>query len=177
MDLATLLAARSRGEIKRWGAWLDRDGRDLRPRLVAAARARGADVPDDWESLDGKRLLRVCLARAGEAQVRTNPIQRDEAFRCVTCGFDVPKGGRRPRDHCPRCLHSMHVDVVPGDRAAGCGGVLVPVELVVTGPDRLLLYRCDRCGMERRNRVLDDVETPDEAEALAKLLVPRGRAG
>ncbi len=112
MDIATLLSARSRGEVKRYGGWLDGEGRATRPILVAEAKKRGADVPDDWEELDGKRLLRACLARADESQVRTNPIQRDEAFTCAHCGADVPIGGRRPRDHCPRCLHSLlHGDV------------------------------------------------------------------
>lgn len=174
---ADLLALRTRGEVKRWGAWLDGEGRGARAALVAAARARGAEVPDDWEDLPGKQLLRACMARADDAQVRSNPIARDESFVCATCGADVPMGGRRPRDHCPRCLHSLHVDVVPGDRAAGCGGVLVPVG-VESGPKGWMLrYVCQRCGIVRRNRVLDDIETPDDLEAIRKLLEGPGTTG
>ncbi len=168
MDLARLLQLRSRGEVKRWGGWLDEaPGETLRGALVARARALGVEAPD---ALDGKRLLRACLDRAEQAQVRTNPIARDEAFTCLHCGHDVPLGGRRPRDHCPACLHSLHVDDVPGDRAANCGGLLVPMRLEPAAKGMMIVYRCARCGMERRNRVLDDIERPDDGKALRNLL-------
>lgn len=172
-----LLALRARGEVKRWGAWLDGEGSDLRPALVAAARARGAQVPDDWATAPGKRLLRACLDRADEAQVRENPIARDEAFVCARCGAEVPPGGRRPRDHCPRCLHSLHVDVVPGDRASGCGGLLVPVGVERAPKGWMIVYRCATCGISRRNRVLDDVEPPDDLVAVRKLVEHPGTPG
>jgi hypothetical protein len=176
MDVNGLLELRSRGEVKRWGAWLDAEGSALREPLVAAARARGA-VVDDPAALDGRRLLRACLDRAEDAQVRQNPIARDEAFDCVRCGAHVPCGGRRPRDHCPSCLHSLHVDIVPGDRAAGCGGVLVPTGVAPSPKGLVIAYRCDRCGMERRNRVLDDVVPPDDAVAVRNLLVRASGTG
>lgn len=169
--VAELLALRSRGEIKQWGAWLDGEGREARPALIDAARARGVTLPEDAASMDGKRLLKACLGRSDEAQVRTNPIARDESFTCAHCGLAVPEGGRRPRDHCPSCLHSLHVDVVPGDRAAGCGGLLVPVRVDRERKGLMIAYRCARCGMERRNRVLDDVERPDDGGAVRNLLV------
>ena len=165
MTVAALLQLRSRGEIKRWGAWLDGEGQAVRAELVVYASARGVDVAD----LDGKRLLRACLDRAQVAQVRTTPIARDEGFCCAHCGADVPPGGRRPRDHCPRCLYSLHVDEVPGDRAAECGGALVPIGLHA-GPKGLQIrYRCARCGVERVNRVLDDVTHPDDAAVVRAL--------
>jgi DNA-directed RNA polymerase subunit RPC12/RpoP len=166
-----LLSLQSRGEIRRWGRWLDEEGAPTRAALVATARARGADVPDDWEDLDGKRLLKACLDRSEDARRRLNPISIDEAFVCACCGFDVPEGGRRPRDHCPRCLHSLHLDVVPGDRAAGCGGLLVPLRTEPSQKGTMIVFRCARCGIERRNRVLDDVEAPDDLESLRKLVV------
>jgi hypothetical protein len=171
VDVRTLLTLRSRGDVKRAGAWLDGEGRAARAALVEAARAGGAAVPQDWEALDGKRLLRACLARADEAQVRRNPIARDEAFSCVHCGADVPCGGRRPRDHCPWCLHSRHVDEVPGDRAARCGGVLRPVRVEPSPKGWMIVYRCVTCGTNRRNRVLDDVVPADAAEVVRRLLV------
>ncbi len=170
-QVAELLALRSRGDIKQWGAWLDGEGSAVRAALIDAARARGVDLPDDAASLEGKRLLRACLGRADDAQVRTNPIARDEAFTCAHCAREVPHGGRRPRDHCPWCLHSLHVDVVPGDRAAGCGGLLVPQRVDSERKGWMIGYRCARCGMERRNRVLDDVEPSDDRAAVRNLLV------
>lgn len=176
VDVATLLAAESRGEVRRLGEWLDGEGRGQRAALVAAAVARGVVLPEEWEELPGKKLLRLCLARADEAQVRTNPIALDEAFTCAVCGAEVPAGGRRPRDHCPFCLRSLHVDVVPGDRAAGCGGVLEPIAVVRTGSGADLEYRCARCGAARRNRVLDDVVPPDDPAALRVVAAGRSPA-
>ena len=171
--IEVLLGAESRGDLKAGGAFLDGGGRALRAALVAAARARGADIDDDWAEMDGKRLLRQALHRADAAQVRKNPIHRDEAFVCGHCGREVPEGGRRPRDHCPWCLHSRHVDVVPGDRAAACGGLLVPYALAPSSKGLQLQYRCVACGAERVNRVLDDLEVPDDPRALRSLTQPR----
>jgi hypothetical protein len=173
MTVQELLALDTRGAIKRAGAYLDGAGAEVRGALVAAARARGAEVPDSWQDLDGKRLLKACLARAEGAQVRTTPIARDEAFTCSTCAREVPCGGKRPRDHCPWCLHSRHVDVVPGDRASTCGGDLVPqaAERSPQGKGWMIVYRCVACGALRRNRVLDDVEPPDDAAAVRALVV------
>ncbi len=167
--VGSVLALQSRGDIKMAGEWLDGAGRARRQELVARAMALGAAFPEDWAEMEGRRLLKLAMARADGAQVRTNPIPRDESFVCVACGRDVPKGGRRPRDHCPHCLHSVHVDVVPGDRAADCAGLLVPVAIVASGKGAMIEYRCARCGAARRNRVLDDLAVPDDPAALRGL--------
>lgn len=157
----------TRGDVKRLGARLDGDAA-LRAAWEARAVAGGVD-PAEARELPGKKLIRLVLDRSGSAQVRRNPIARDEAFTCACCGQDVPIGGRRPRDHCPWCLRSLHVDVVPGDRAADCGGVLEPIALE-PGADGLdLVYRCARCGAARRNRVLDDLAVPDDPAALRRV--------
>ncbi len=52
----------------------------------------------------------------------------NQPFVCLECGASVPPlaaGGYR--NHCPYCLHSLHVDIDPGDRANPCRGVLEPV--------------------------------------------------
>ena len=79
--------------------------------------------------------------------------KNDEGFVCVNCGFEVMPLGRTSRNHCPQCLCSLHVDILPGDRACGCRGVLRPVR---TLPDPkkgfVILYKCDKCGFEGRNK-------------------------
>jgi predicted RNA-binding Zn-ribbon protein involved in translation (DUF1610 family) len=162
------LASMSRGDVKRLGADIDRDPA-LRAEWLERARRAGADLSEFDGELPGKKLVRLVLGRSDAAQVRTNPIARDEAFTCSSCGRAVPVGGRRPRDHCPWCLHSRHVDVVPGDRAESCGGLLVPVALEPGGGSLAIVYRCASCGVSRRNRVLDDLSVPDDPAALRKL--------
>lgn len=139
--LAELGEVRSRGEIKRLGEVVDRDP-ELRGALIGLLSERGVEVEED---ATGKRLVRAALDREEEARRRTNPIRRDESFQCITCGLEVPPGGALVRDHCPRCLRGLHVDVVPGDRAAECGGILQPVRLELRQGVVLIHYQCERC--------------------------------
>ncbi len=159
-----------RKDLKRLGKWLEDSGDvALREAILAFARKRGVDLPDEAVEWPGKRLLRRSQAREAESQVRTNPIARDEAFECMHCGMAVPAHGRTARDHCPRCLRSRHVDVVPGDRAADCGGRLDPVGVTLATRRIMIRYVCTRCGGERFNRALTDGDPPDDWEALVRL--------
>lgn len=152
--LARLAGVRSRGEVKRLGQAADRDP-DLRAALAALAVGRGVD-PDQ----PGKKLVRALLDRADAAQVRTNPVHIDESFACGHCGAAVRPGGRPVRDHCPHCLRSLHVDIVPGDRAADCGGLLDPTALELDHGRVVIRYRCRRCGYETRTRAHPDDAIP-----------------
>ena len=162
---ALLGTATSRGAVKRLGAQVDADSL-LRDEIIALARARGVDVVEEW---NGKRLVRALLDRAAQAQVRTNPIVRDEAFVCAHCGAAVAPHGRTARDHCPKCLRGLHVDVIPGDRAADCGGVLEPIGVEVRGDVTLLRFRCRRCGADKRNLATLDGDSPDDWSAIVAL--------
>ena len=44
-------------------------------------------------------------------------VKKDEAFTCINCGKEVSPLGYTTRDHCPHCLYSIHIDIMPGDRA------------------------------------------------------------
>ena len=55
--------------------------------------------------------------------------KNDSGFVCVNCGRQVEKLGVTSRNHCPYCLHSLHVDIVPGDRANTCKGLLRPIAI------------------------------------------------
>ncbi len=160
--------ATTRGHIKRLAERLDHD-RQLRAAVVTEGRRRGAQLPDEAMDWPAKRLLRVARAREAPSRVRGNPVARDEAFECMHCGMQVPAHGRTARDHCPSCLHSAHVDVVPGDRQAGCGGLLVPMSMELRAGHPQLTYRCARCGMGRVNRALLDGEPPDDWSAIVGL--------
>jgi hypothetical protein len=65
--------------------------------------------------------------------------------------------GTAHRNHCPNCLWSRHVDVVPGDRAAECGAAMEAV--AIAGRDDgewLLVHRCRGCHTLKANRVAGD---------------------
>jgi DNA-directed RNA polymerase subunit RPC12/RpoP len=173
---ALLDAVKSKADAKRLASAVDADPA-LRRAVLQAARQRGVDLPDEALQWPAKKLLRRARGADVAAQRRTNPVARDEAFDCAHCGAAVRPARRTARDHCPRCLHSLHVDVVPGDRAADCGGLLVPVDAVRKGDRFHLTYRCRRCGEERHNRALLDVDDPDDWEALVALTARAGARG
>ncbi|AHH99907.1 RNHCP domain-containing protein [Kutzneria albida] len=76
--------------------------------------------------------------------------RRVEDFDCEHCGRHVRGNGYT--NHCPACLHSKHVDVEPGDRAADCGGLMTPVAAGMERDAYFVVQRCGRCGHTRRNK-------------------------
>ena len=51
-------------------------------------------------------------------------------FNCQNCAAAVlPITSGSYRNHCPYCLHSLHVDDTPGDRQSSCGAVMAPVRV------------------------------------------------
>lgn len=97
--------------------------------------------------------------------------KNDEGFICDNCGFKVLPLGKSSRDHCPKCLYSLHVDINPGDRANECKGRLRPVS--VTPDSRkgyIINYVCEKCGESHRNRAAYPAEVqPDNVNLLIKL--------
>lgn len=91
-----------------------------------------------------------------------------EDFACAHCGAHVVGDGYT--NHCPKCLWSKHVDVEPGDRGAGCGGMMRPVVLEGATPDYIITHQCESCGFKRRNKV----QSYDDAAAIVALARTRG---
>jgi len=82
-----------------------------------------------------------------------------ESFTCKVCGtFVVPDGaGSQHRNHCPKCLSSVHVDSEPGDRASLCNGIMDPVSIWVRkGGEWAIVHRCRLCGSLSSNRIAAD---------------------
>ncbi len=97
---------------------------------------------------------------------------RNTGFICENCGASVPPLAQGScRNHCPECLHSKHVDIYPGDRANGCGGLLEPVSATLDARrGYMIVHRCQRCGEIRRNRAApDDPAAADNFELLIEL--------
>jgi len=102
--------------------------------------------------------------------------KNDQGFICVNCKRQVEPLEYSSRDHCPFCLCSLHVDVLPGDRANSCGGILRPVS---ASPDAkkgfIIEYVCDKCGERRRCRAALGRGQSDDTELLIRLTVNGGR--
>jgi len=107
------------------------------------------------------------LFESGTAVSRST---EDSGFACAHCGELVgshPAGSYR--NHCSACLHSLHVDVLPGDRAAECGGEMKPIALDYSGKKGfILVHECLSCGQIDRNKTAPD----DDPEALRGVRPP-----
>jgi hypothetical protein len=89
----------------------------------------------------------------------------DEAFVCAVCSAEIAPLGYTARDHCSKCLCSLHVDENPGDRASDCGGVLLPVGAEQGKKGVKILYKCKKCGMKKKNIAAKD----DDKEMIIEL--------
>ncbi|WP_214324370.1 RNHCP domain-containing protein [Nonomuraea sediminis] len=89
----------------------------------------------------------------------TNNTLKIGTFTCVRCGLTVSgfaADGTR-RNHCPSCLHSLHVtDHVEGGPSE-CHGRMTPIAIAVlrTG-DWMVIHRCVRCDELTSNPVCSD---------------------
>lgn len=96
--------------------------------------------------------------------------KNDSGFICVNCKNEVAPLGYTSRNHCPKCLCSLHLDVNPGDRASDCKGVMRPIS---AKPDPkkgfIITHKCDRCGKVINNKSASD----DSTELLIALTVNR----
>ena len=94
-------------------------------------------------------------------------VEIDEAFTCENCGYEVKPLGYSSRNHCPKCLHSKHVDVNPGDRAEECKGLLVPINVENNSKKgQVIIFRCKKCGQIRKNKVAED----DDFDTIIKIV-------
>lgn len=97
-----------------------------------------------------------------------NTAGMDAPVSCKACGtvFSGTTLSNHQRNHCPACLHSLHVDIRPGDRANLCRALMQPLALLAGHGDWQLLHRCTRCGHLQLNRISAD----DDPEQLRQLL-------
>lgn len=92
--------------------------------------------------------------------------KRDESFICENCKHNVEKLGYSSRDHCPQCLCSKHVDIMPGDRANDCQGILRPIGIEIDNKKGyIIVYKCEKCGEIHKNKSAKD----DNMDLIIKL--------
>ena len=80
----------------------------------------------------------------------------DEKFICENCKKEVSPLGYTARDHCPYCLYSKHVDILPGDRSNTCHGLLIPIGIEKYKDTFKIIYKCDTCKQTHRNIMAND---------------------
>ena len=81
----------------------------------------------------------------------------DESFTCKVCGSKVNPLGYTARDHCPKCLSSIHIDNYPGDRNCTCHGILKAIGVEKGKKDTYkIIYQCEKCAMIKRNKMAID---------------------
>lgn len=97
--------------------------------------------------------------------------KNDEGFTCANCGREVLPLGYTSRNHCPFCLWSLHVDMLPGDRANPCGGKLRPIGVRCDAKKGyILISRCEKCGEIRRCKTAHQAKVqPDNLELIISL--------
>lgn len=91
----------------------------------------------------------------------------DESFICENCGYDVNKLDYSARDHCPKCLYSKHVDIMPGDRLNECQGLMKPISIEKYKNTYKIIYKCLKCGQLHKNIMATD----DNYDMIIKLSV------
>lgn len=81
---------------------------------------------------------------------------RDEEFICENCNKNVQKLNYSSRDHCPYCLYSKHVDIMPGDRNNSCKGLLKPIGIEKFKDTYKIIYKCTKCHQLHKNIMAKD---------------------
>ena len=95
-----------------------------------------------------------------ERRKRFRKPDGSKTFRCRHCRTMVGPtlSGGKHRNHCPLCLHSLHVDgKMPGDRSCDCRSLMAPVGLYARpSGEQVIVHECLGCGFKRFNRVAAD---------------------
>ncbi|MEK7544652.1 MAG: RNHCP domain-containing protein [Patescibacteria group bacterium] len=96
-------------------------------------------------------------------------IARKTPFTCLHCGEENPVIPANERNHCRKCLHSLHVDkATPGDRLESCKSFMEPVGIDIEKKKGYIVrHRCKACGKEKRNKAAPD----DNVDLVAALIL------
>ena len=80
----------------------------------------------------------------------------DDNFICENCKRNVNKLEYSARDHCPYCLYSKHLDIMPGDRKNECKGLLKPIGIEKYRDTYKIIYQCEKCKQIHKNIMAND---------------------
>jgi len=91
----------------------------------------------------------------------------NEEFKCGNCGHQNTLLSGSCRNHCTKCLYSLHVDKnTPGDRLSKCKSLMRPVYADQSGKKGWIIqHKCTKCRKEIPNKVAED----DDFELIIQL--------
>lgn len=104
-----------------------------------------------------ERDIALSIKQGEKTDYRATPCT--ESFPCKVCGALITPedAGSGHRNHCSKCLSSVHVDHRPGDRASLCKGIMDPVGVWVRKDGEwAIIHRCRSCGAFSSNRIAAD---------------------
>jgi len=83
----------------------------------------------------------------------------NEGFVCKNCGEKNPKMEGSCRNHCRKCLYSLHVDEInPGDRESDCHSLMEPFRIDQSGKKGWIIsHKCKKCG-----KIISNIAAPDD---------------
>jgi len=91
-------------------------------------------------------------------QDRKNFIHINESFKCQNCGYSNSALDSGCRNHCQKCLYSLHVDkLIPGDRQSNCHNLMKPIALNYSGKKGyIIIHQCLMCFKKQNNKSAPD---------------------
>lgn len=94
----------------------------------------------------------------------------NEEFICKNCGQKNEKLSGSCRNHCTKCLCSLHVDKnFPGDRQSTCKNLMKPIKATQDGKKGwMIVHKCTKCDKIIPNKAADD-DNFDEIIQLTQL--------
>ena len=99
----------------------------------------------------------------------------NETFVCVECWREVPLAEKTCRNHCHYCFAWLHLDgEIPWDRNSWCDGKMYPIAYEMKNGDYRILFQCEKCGKQHRNkRAWDDeiIELPHLIQEYQKYFI------
>ncbi len=98
-------------------------------------------------------------------------IFKNQGFTCQVCQTEVAPLETGCRNHCPRCLSSLHLDEFPGDRQSSCKAVMRATGYYFHKKKGLMLrFTCSQCGEQKVNKAaLDDPKGSDDYDLILSL--------
>lgn len=99
----------------------------------------------------------------------------NQGFICLNCNREVlPVSNGSYRNHCPFCLHSIHIDEMPGDRKSECLGIMKPIDIEYNSKKGFqIIHKCLKCGHIQRNKVAENTVQEDDKNLIMKIMVKK----